>query len=75
HLGLAFFPGDHQDEKLQNCKTAKLQNCKTAKLQNCFDGMDLENNKRISCSLKDASSIKAYLKLQDARQLEVNKKR
>jgi hypothetical protein len=52
HLGLAFFEGDHQDEKLQNC----------------FDGTNLEENKHLSCEYKSADNIKKYLKSQDRRE-------
>lgn len=48
-LSLDFFPGDHQD----------------AKLQNCYEGIYLEEDKAVTCPYKSASGIKKYLALQD----------
>lgn len=49
NLSLSFFPGDHQDSRLQNC----------------YEGRHIESNKVATCAYKDASNIKKYLKLQD----------
>lgn len=49
-LSLGFFLGDHPDPKLINC----------------YEGVYLDDKRKVSCEYKNAGAIKKYFALQDS---------